>query len=99
MLPKVNIPFNETETVINFSVYHTGEWAEVYTTDKNVMKRYEKYMAKYPDYCKLIKDDKYGMTFSIHPKYAGIYPRAPRKAHFTPEQQEANIERLKQLHK
>lgn len=92
---KVVMLAEDTETIINFSKYHIGDWAELYTTDKIVMKRYEKFCEKHPDVCKLISEDKYSMTFSVHPKCAGIYPRAPRKSHFTPEQQLENVERLK----
>ena len=97
MTPKITMSAGETETVINYSVYHIGEWAEIYTTDKFVMARYEKFANKYPDFCKLYKEDKYSMTFSVHPKCVGIYPRAPRIAHFTPEQQAINAERLRKM--
>lgn len=59
------------------------------------MKRYEKFMNKYPKVCKLIREDKYSMSFSVHPKCAGIYPRAPRKGPtLTEDQKQANRERL-----
>lgn len=98
MKEKVVMSAEDTETIINYSVHHIGEWPELYTTDKIVMKRYDKFMAKYPDVCKLIKEDKYSMTFSVHPKCIGIYPRAPHRNTFTPEQQRINGERLKQMH-
>lgn len=95
MTEKIIMSADETETIINFSKYHIGDWAELYTTDKVVMKRYEKFAAKYPEHCKLIKEDQYSMTYTVHPKCVGIYPRAPRFSHFTPEQQRLNAERLR----
>lgn len=86
--------FDEQETVINFSRYHIGEWAEVYTSDKSVAKRYDRFCEKYPDHCKLIKTDKYGSVYSIHPKCAGIYPHAPRIRTMTEEQRKEIAERL-----
>lgn len=97
MLEKYNMQLDETETVINYSKYHIGDWAEVYTTDKTVMKRYEKFAQQHPDYCRLLKEDKYSMTFSVHPKSASLYPRAPRKLNLTEEQRLAAAERFKQL--
>lgn len=85
MKEKVDIKADECETVINYSRYHIGEWAELYTTDKGVMKRVEKFCEKHPDYGKLIREDKYSMTFSLHPKCASLYPRAPRKVVMTEE--------------
>ena len=99
MTDKVRISFGETETVWNYSRYHIGEWVEMYTSDKTIMRRYEKFMNKYPDHCKLVKEDKYSMTFSIDPKCMGFKPRAPRKApELSEEQVQANKERLKNLH-
>jgi len=94
MKPKDYIAQDETETIINFSKYQIGEWAEVYTSDRNVMKRFEKFAEKHPDHCKLIREDNYSMTFSIHPKCAAIYPKAPRKVVFTEEQKAALRDRL-----
>lgn len=94
---KIIMLAEDTETIINFCKYHIGEWAEVYTTDKVVMKRYEKFMEKYPDVCKVIKEDKYSMTFSVHPKCAGIYPHAPRRTNISAEQMKINTERLQKL--
>jgi hypothetical protein len=76
----------DRETVINFCEYHIGKWAEVYTTDKDVMKRFEKFCTKYPDFGRIIKDDKYSMTFSVHPKCASLYPKAPIRRVMTDEQ-------------
>jgi len=99
MTEKVITLAEDTETIINYSKYHIGDWAEIYTTDKVVMKRNEKFRAKHPDYCKLIKEDKYSMTWSVHPKCAGIYLRAPRKSYMSEEQKQANAERLRQMHR
>lgn len=87
----------DTETVINYSKYHIGDWAELYTTDKQVMKRIEKFCVNHPDYGKLLKEDKYSMTFSLHPKCACLYPHAPRKMNFTEEQKKIMSERLARI--
>ena len=94
MTEKVMMLAEDTETTINFSKANIGDWAEVYTTDKNIMKRYEKFVEKHPDRCRLINEDKYSMTFSCDPKCASIYPRAPRKVVYTDEQKRALTERL-----
>lgn len=98
MIEKINMSSDECETIINYSQFQIGEWAELYTTDKLVMKRYKKYMKKYPEACRLVKEDKYSMTFQMPPKLIGIYPRAPHKARqFTEEEKAANAERLRQM--
>lgn len=94
MTEKVITLAEDTETIITFSKYHTGDWAEVYSSDKAVMKRYEKFMQKHPEHCRLVKEDKYSMTFSVDPKCASYYPRAPRKVTYTDEQKQALIDRL-----
>ena len=99
MLEKYAIQEDEKETVINYSVYHIGEWAELYTTDKVVMKRYEKFCDAHPEYCKLLKEDAYSMTFSVHPKCASLYPRAPRKVVLSDEQKQALADRMKEIRK
>lgn len=95
MKKKVDTMFEEQETIINYP--RLDELAEVYTTDKNVMKRYEKFSVKHPDLCKLIREDKYSMTFHIVPKCASIYPRAPRQSNMTDEQKEEVRLRMKTL--
>ena len=95
MLPKANITIDEIETVINYSLYNIGEWAELYTTDKNVMKRFDKFAKAHPDYCRLVKEDNYSMTFSVHPKCANLYPKAPKKMNYTDEQKAQLTERLR----
>lgn len=94
MKEKVVMMAEDTETVINYCKFHIGEWAELYTTDKQVMKRIEKFCKNHPEYGKLIKEDKYSMTFSMHPKCASLYPRAPRKMNFTEDQKRELAERL-----
>ena len=100
MTDKVLMLAEDVETVINYSKYHLGEWAEVYTTDKVVMKRYEKFSNSHPELCKLIKEDKYGMTWSVDPRCVSLYPRAPRKGpKLSEEHKQINIQRLRGLHK
>ena len=94
---KVSVPQEEQETVINYSKFGIGEWAELYTTDTVVMKRYEKFGAKRPDYCKLLKKDNYSATFSVHPKCVGIYPKAPRQTNLTEERRKELQDRMSQI--
>ena len=94
MTEKIIMLAEDTETVINYSKYHIGDWAEVYTTDKNVMKRYEKFCSNHPDRCRLIREDKHSMTWSVDPKCASLHPRAPRKVVMTEEQKRELRERL-----
>lgn len=98
MTEKFSVPAEETETTINYSQFQLGDWAELYTTDKNMMKRYEKFASNNPDYCRLIKEDSYSMTFSVHPKCVGIYPRAPRRVQYSEEQINASRERLRKYY-
>ena len=95
MIEKVPMLAEDTETTWNYCKYHIGDWVEMYTTDKAMMHRYEEFTKKYPDHCKLIKEDKYSMTFSIDPKCMGFKPKAPRKGPvLTEEQKQANRDRL-----
>ena len=94
MTEKITMLAEDTETVINFCKYDLGDWAEVYTTDKNVMKRYEKFTKAHPELCRLVKEDKYSMTFSVDHKCASYFPRAPRKVNYTDEQRRLLAERL-----
>ena len=90
----------DTETIWTYCKYHIGPWIEMYTTDRIMMRRYEKFADKYPDNCKLIKQDLYSMTFMIDPKCMGINPRVPRKGPFlTEKQKQVNRERLENLRK
>ena len=98
MTEKVSLLAEDVETVWNYSKYHLGEWVEMYSTDKKIMQRYERFSQKYPDYCKLLKEDRYSKTFTVHPKCMGVYPRAPRKGPtLTQEQKQANTERLERI--
>lgn len=100
MTEKTAMLAEDTETTWNYCKFHNGDWIETNTTDKVVMRRYEKYSQKYPEYCKLIKEDQYSMTFMIHPRYMGLFPRAPRKGPvLSEEQKKINSERLGRLRK
>ena len=100
MTDKVPMLAEDTETIINYSKYHVGDRAEVYSTDKAVMKRYEKFCNSHPELCRLIKEDQYSMTWSVDLRCASLYPRAPRKGPMlSEEQKKANAERLKNLRK
>lgn len=92
---KENVPDIENETVINYSRGGIGPWAEMYTTDKSVMKRYEKFSKEHPEYATLIREDKYSMTFSVHPKCASLYPRAPRHLVLSDEERAIRAARLR----
>lgn len=95
MTEKVTMTAEDTETTINYSKFLFGDFAELYTTDKAVMKRVENFCNKHPEYGRLVKEDKYSMTFLLHIKCASIYPKAPRKCNYTEEQRQALRDRLK----
>ena len=95
MTEKLPISKEDIQTSFLYCPYHIGKWAEVDTTDKTIMRRYEKFAEQHPDLCTLIREDKYSMTFSADPRCIGLYPKAPRKGRvFTEEEKRANIERL-----
>ena len=95
MIKKIDMPLEDQETTINYAKHVIGDQAEVYTTDKVVMKRYERFTQKHPDLCRVVKDDKYSMTFSVDVRCASIYPKAPRQVNLTDEQKEILRERMK----
>ena len=68
----------DSETIWNYCKFHFGDWVEMYTTDKVMMRRYEAFAQKYPEHCKLVKEDRYSMTFIIHPACMGVKPRAAK---------------------
>lgn len=90
MVEKIGTALEDKETVFNKSQYHIGDHWEIYTTDIVDMRRYEKLALKYPDEVKILKDDKYSMTFSVPLKWVRV--SAPRK--MTEEQIAAATERL-----
>ena len=47
MTDKIRMLAEDTETTWNYCKYHIGEWAEMYTTDKIMMRRYETFAQKY----------------------------------------------------
>ena len=89
--PKVSIPLEEQEFHVNFSPVGMGKNCEVYTTIPWVMKYLEKMVTKYPNECKLVRDDQYSYTASIPFKL--VKPRNPRQ--ISDEQKQAAAERLK----
>lgn len=95
MSEKVSVPADEKETVWNKSQHHIGKIIEVYTTDPSDMRKYIKLANKYPDSVHVLKDDKYGMTFSIPVKWLKVIPS--RK--LSEEQRRLSAERLKAYHK
>lgn len=98
MIEKVRMSAEDTETTWNYCKFHIGDWVEMYTTDKNLMRRYEKFSQKYPDHCKLVREDQYSMTFTIDPACMGFKPRAPRRAPaLTEEQKQVNSKRLESI--
>lgn len=97
MKDKVNMSAEDTETTWSYSKYHIGDWIEMYTTDKMMMKRYEKFTRAHPEQCKIVAEDQYSMTFSMNPKCMGFYPHALRKVAISEEEKKQRSERLKQL--
>jgi len=85
MQAKVSIPMEEQETVINFFPVEMGKNCEVYTTIPSMMKYLEKMVNKFPEKCRLVKDDQYSYTAQIPFKL--VKPRAPRV--YTEEQRQA----------
>lgn len=94
MKEKISTPIDEQELHINFSPAEMGKNCEIYTTIPWMMKYLEKMIEKYPDDCKLIRDDQYSYTVSIPFKL--VKPRAPRQV--SEEQRKAASERLRALH-
>jgi len=88
---KVSIPVEEQELHINYGPTEMGKNCEVYTTIPWAMKYLEKMVKRYPNECKMIKDDKYSYTASIPFKL--VKPRNPRA--MSEEQRLAAGERLK----
>ena len=98
MTEKVAMNAEDTETTWNYCRYHFGEMIEVYTTDKIMMRRYETFAQRYPEHCKLVKEDRYSMTFRIDAVCMGFKPRAPRKGPvLTEAQKQTNRERLEKI--
>lgn len=97
MTEKIIVSAEDTETTWNYSKYHIGDWIEMYTTDKMMMKRYEKFTNAHPDQCRIVAEDQYSMTFSINPKCMGFYPHAIRKVTMSEEEKQQRSERMKQL--
>lgn len=93
MKKKVTIPTDEQEMLINYSPIGMGSDCEVYTTIPWAMKYLERMVNKYPDICKLIKDDQYSYTARIPFKL--VKPRAPRI--MTEEQRKVASDRLAEL--
>lgn len=97
-MKKIEVPIDEQETIINYSK-SIGEWCEVYTTDKVVMKRYQKFCKEHPDCGTVVAEDQYSTTFSVDPRCAGMFPKAPRKVVMTEERKEQLRERMKKIKK
>ena len=87
---KYSIPREEQETHINYSPIEMGKLCEVYTTVPTMMKYLEKMVNKFPNECRLIRDDQYSYTAQIPFKL--VKPRNPRV--MTDEQKAATRERL-----
>lgn len=94
MKDKVRIPLDEQETHINFSPVEMGKSCEIYTTVPSMMKYLERMVLKYPNECRLVKDDQYSYTASIPFKL--VKPRNPRA--MSEEQKAAAAERMRNRH-
>ena len=90
MKEKVTIPVDEQEFHVNYSP-DMGDTCEVYATIPWAMKYLERMVTKYPNECRLVRDDKYSYTACIPFKL--VKPRAPRQ--ISEEQRAAAAERLK----
>jgi len=90
MKQKISIPLEEQELHINYCPYEMDKMCEIYTTISWLMKYLEKMVEKYPEDCKLVRDDQYSYTVRIPFKL--VKPRAPRR--MTEEQIQASAERL-----
>lgn len=89
MKEKVRIPLEEQETHINYSPVEMGKDCEVYTTIPTMMKYLDKLVTKFPEQCKMLKDDQYSVTVRIPFKL--VKPRKPR---VMSEAQKKTIEEL-----
>jgi len=89
MKQKVSIPLDEQELHINYAP-EMEKMCEVYTTIPHMMKYLEKMVNKYPDLCRVVKDDQYSYTVQIPFKL--VKPRNPRIV--PDEQREAARQRL-----
>lgn len=97
-MKKIEVPIEEQETIINYSK-SIGEWCEIYTTDKVIMKRYLKFCKDHPECGKVIAEDQYSTTFSVDPRCAGMFPKAPRKVNLTETQKQVLRDRMKSMQK
>lgn len=96
MIEKEVTAAEDRETVWNKSIHHLGEVYEMYTTDKNDMQKALKLAKKYPDAVKVIKDDKYGMTFQFSMTDGSLFWRPKIRRTMTEEQKARAREQLKQ---
>jgi hypothetical protein len=90
MIDKIPIALDEQELTINYYPTDDSVNCEVYTTIPWAMKYLERMVKKYPDTCKLLKDDQYSYTVKMPFKLCK--PRAPRI--MTAEQKETGAKRL-----
>ena len=90
MKNKLSLTLEEQELHINFCPAEMGKNCEVYTTIPHLMKHLEKMVNKYPNECKLVKEDPYSYTVSMPFKL--VKPRSPRI--ISEEQKKASAERL-----
>lgn len=90
MKEKVRTGVEEQELHINYYPVEMGKNCEIYTTIPWMMNRLEKLVEKYPDKCRLVKDDKYSYTASIPFKL--VQPRNPKI--LTEEEKQAVRERF-----
>ena len=97
MIEKVVTAAEDRETTWNKCVYHIGEVYEMYTTDKNDMQKALKLAKKYPNDVKIVKDDKYGMTFQFSMSGGSLFWRPKIRRTMTEEQKAQAREQLKTM--
>ena len=93
MKKKISIPLDEQELHVNYCPAETGKNCEIYTTIPWLMKHLEKMVNKFPELCRVVKDDQYSYTVSV--PFICVKPRNPR---IVPEEQlEAARDRMAKL--
>ena len=94
MTEKAITAAEDKESIWSKSTYNIGNCYELYTTDKDDMRRAVKLADKYPDDVQIVKDDKYGMTFRFSMDSGSLFWRPKQKRVMTEEQKNVLRDRL-----